>query len=68
MIWSKPKGCREQAEMISPSLDQTIPVGHKIRRLETLLLKVNWSSWEDQYDKTKGQPPIHPMIIAGAIL
>jgi transposase len=68
MIWAKPKCNRMQAEMMSPSLDETISVDHKIRRLESLLLKIDWSSWEDKYDKMKGQPPIHPMLIAGMIL
>lgn len=68
MIWAKPKCFREQGEMMAPSLDETIAKKHKIRRLENLLSKVDWSDWEKQYSRVLGQPPIHPMLIAGAIL
>jgi transposase len=30
--------------------------------------RLDWSKWEADYDLTRGQPPIHPRILAGVIL
>jgi len=36
--------------------------------VDEILAEVDWSSWEAVYNGRRGQPPIHPRYIAGAIL
>jgi transposase len=36
--------------------------------VDEILAKVDWSDWEAEYNGHRGQPPIHPRYIAGAIL
>jgi transposase len=66
--WAEAKQDRNQHMLIPPSLDDMIPDGHKVRQLEVVLLKLDWANWEAEYNLESGQPPIHPRIIAGAIL
>jgi transposase len=54
--------------LMSPSLDDMVPDGHRVRRFEQILLKADWSEWEAQYGGPRGRPPIHPRIMAGAII
>ena len=67
-IWASPKQHRDQYTMFSPSLDEMVPPDHRIRRLEDLLLQVDWSKWEAAYGGPQGRPPFHPRLMAGAIL
>ncbi|MCK5913491.1 MAG: IS1182 family transposase [Desulfuromusa sp.] len=66
--WSRPKQSREQILLFSPSLDDVIPKDHAIRQLDAVLSAVDWSDWEMRYNLLRGQPPIHPRLIAGIIL
>jgi transposase len=68
MMWAKPKESRDQIVLFAEKLDDAIPPDHCVRLLACLLDKVDWSAWESVYDLTKGQPPIHPKILAGVIL
>ena len=54
--------------LIPPSIDDMIPAEHKVRNLEEVLFNLDWSDWESEYNLERGQPPIHPRLIAGAIL
>ena len=38
------------------------------RMLDEILARIDWSPWEAGYDRTRGQPPIHPRVLAGVIL
>ena len=66
--WASAPHHRSQLTLFSPSLDDMIPPGHQIRGLEQLVQLFDWSDWEAGYDGHRGQPPIHPSLIAGAIL
>lgn len=66
--WATPPHQRDQLTLFSPSLDESIPPGHRIRRFEEIIDQIDWGSWEQEYDGKRGQPPIHPRYIAGAIL
>ncbi len=52
----------------------TTGFGGLIRRLiqfwllDEILDKVDWTSWESSYSGRKGQPPIHPSILAKVLL
>jgi transposase len=39
-----------------------------VRLVDEVLAGVDWSNWEAEYNGHRGQPPIHPRYIAGAIL
>jgi transposase len=66
--WAKPVVSRNQAVLFTPTLDDSIPEDHPIRLWDELLRALDWSEWECQYDGRRGQPPIHPRLMAGAIL
>ena len=68
MAWAKPQESRDQIVLFAEKLDDAIPSDHSVRKLAMILDKVDWTVWEALYDLTKGQPPIHPKILAGVIL
>jgi transposase len=39
-----------------------------VRLVDEVLAEIDWSNWEAEYNGQRGQPPIHPRYIAGAIL
>ena len=59
---------RDQLVLFPEKLDQIIAENHRVRLLDEILRRVDWSDWEALYDLTRGQPPIHPRVIASAIL
>lgn len=67
-IWASPEQHRDQCTLFAPSLEDMIDADHSIRRLEKLLLQVDWSAWEAAYGGPRGRPPFHPRLMAGAIL
>ena len=66
--WATPKRLRTQVELFCPTLDSMVPTDHVVRQLDLVLSKVDWKDWESHYSHGTGQPPIHPKLIAGAIL
>jgi transposase len=66
--WAKAPHDRDQLMLLSPSLDEMLGGDHEIRLLDALLLSLDWSGWEERYDSSSGQPPIHPRLMAGCIL
>jgi transposase len=66
--WAKPGLDRQQAMLFYPTLDQSISDDHPVRLLEEILRAVDWSTWVQEYDGHRGQPPIPPWVMAGVIL
>ncbi len=66
--WAEPLLERERTRIFSPSLDSMIDNGDPVRLVDEVLAEVDWSEWEAEYNGHRGQPPIHPRYIAGAIL
>jgi len=66
--WATPPMDRNQILLFSPTLDATIAEDHPVRLFDDILSNMDWSSWEARYDGKRGQPPIHPKIVAGVIL
>ena len=66
--WADPVFEREKARVYWPTLDSMIAPDDPVRLVDEVLTQTDWSSWEVEYDRTRGQPPIHPRIVAGAIL
>jgi transposase len=68
MGWSKAKESREQIVLFPGRLDDAISKDHRVRILDDILGKLDWSEWEAGYDLTRGQPPFHPRVLASVIL
>lgn len=67
MRFATPKMPRGQHVLFPQRLDEVIAGDAPVRVLVALLEEVDWSAWEKAYTG-KGQPPIHPRYLAGAIL
>ena len=63
--WAEPKVVREQIVLFAPSLDSMISDDHEVRLLDETLRSLDWSEWEAEYSRLRGQPPIHPRVLAG---
>jgi len=66
--WARTPLDRHQVVMFCPTLDDQIPPDHPVRLFDEVLRSVDWSGWESMYVKVAGQPPIHPRVMASAIL
>ena len=59
---------RDQIVLFPEKLDQIIPQDHSVRIIDDILCRLDWSVWEQAYNRRIGQPPIHPKVIAAVIL
>src|SRR4051794_20488842 len=58
--WAEAPMLRQQMALFAPTLDAMISPDDPVR--------LDWSAWEAEYDGKRGQPPIHPRIVAAAML
>lgn len=65
--WAKAGLPREQMVLFNV-LDDAVSAGHPVRLLDEILGRLDWSTWEAHYDLHRGQPPLHPRVLAGALL
>jgi transposase len=68
MDWAKSPEAREQMVLFPSRLDDAIGQDHTVRLLDDILAGLDWSKWESAYDLRRGQPPIHPKVLASVIL
>ena len=66
--WQDAPMPREQLVLIPTALEEMIPEDHPVRLVDEILDQLDWKRWEAAYNGTKGQPPIHPSIIAKVLL
>jgi len=66
--WAQPPMTRQQIVLFAPTLDNMIADDETVRLIDEVLRHRDWSMWEAHYDGTCGQPPIHPRVVASAIL
>jgi transposase len=59
---------RQQMTLFAPTLDNMIAPDDPVRLVDEVLARLDWSAWEAEYDGTRGQPPIHPRILAATLL
>jgi transposase len=45
-----------------------IPNSHPVRLLDEILDRLDWTAWENTYDRKRGQPPIHPSVLCKVLL
>lgn len=68
MEWAKSELSRDQLVLFPSRLDEAIEADHQVRLLDDILRRLDWSKWESLYERRRGQPPIHPRIVASVIL
>jgi len=66
--WNQAPFPRDQILLFRETLGDRIPADHSVRLMAEILDELDWSAWEQRYVLVAGQPPIHPPIMAGAIL
>lgn len=66
--WAEAPMQREQMALFAPTLDAMISPDDPVRLVDEVLAGLDWSAWEAEYDGRRGQPPIHPRIVAAAML
>lgn len=66
--WARPELERDQIVLIATTLSDRIPEDHSVRLFAELLAAYDWSGWEAEYNGRRGQPPIHPRVVAGVLL
>jgi transposase len=66
--WAQACIPRKQLLLYPQCLDDVISESHPIRLLDVIFSEMDWSAWEKHYDGYRGQPPIHPRLLAGAIV
>ena len=59
---------RNQRVLIPTTLDEAISDDHEVRILDEVLRIQDWSGWEAEYCQGRGQPPLHPRVLASLIL
>ena len=68
MDWAKAPQRRDQLVLFPQRLEDAIGRDHQVRLLDEILRRLDWSLWEAEYNLQRGQPPIHPRIVASVIL
>lgn len=66
--WSQAPAPRHQLVLLAPSCDDVIRADHPIRALDSFFDELDWAPWEAHYHGHRGQPPIHPRLLAGCLL
>jgi len=66
--WNQAPLGRDQILLFRETLGERIAADHSVRLMAEILDELDWSSWEQGYVLVAGQPPIHPKIVAGAVL
>lgn len=69
MRWDEPALSRDQLVLFPERLDEIVPANHRVRQIDLILGRVDWSEWEGAYKASDvGRPPIHPRVLASIIL
>lgn len=66
--WSDAPESREQIVLFPTRLDEVVGPADCVRLLDEILSHLDWSKWEAFYDGHRGQPPIHPRVMASILL
>jgi len=54
--------------LIPRTLDSLIPPDHPVRLVDEILSGLDWRAYEAEYHGRRGQPPIHPSVLAKILL
>jgi transposase len=69
MPWDPSVIERNQIVLFAERLDEVLPQDHCVRRLVKVLLQLEWSNWEGEYQHDgSGRRLIHPRVMCGIVL
>lgn len=68
VYWAQTPQGRDQLVLFAPTLDDMIGATHPVQLLDEILAVCDWSKWEAEYNGRRGQPPIHPRVLASVLL
>lgn len=66
--WAKMELDPDATRLFYPTLRESLRADHPVHLVDEILRTYDWSSWECEYVRVEGQPPIRPLYLAGAIL
>lgn len=66
--WQEAPQPRQQLVLISQTLEALIPEDHPVRLVDEILSQLDWAPYEAAYHGRRGQPPIHPSVLAKVLL
>lgn len=66
--WQAAPQPRQQLVLIPQSLESLIPPDHPVRLVDEILDQLDWTQYEAAYHGRRGQPPIHPSVLAKVML
>lgn len=66
--WAKPPQDRSQLVLFAQRLDDAVAADHRVRLLDDILSRLDWTDWESNYCVDVGQPAIHPRVLASVLL
>ena len=59
---------RTQLVLVPTALEQIIADDHPVRLVDEILDTLDWTEYEAAYHGRRGQPPIHPSVLAKVLL
>lgn len=66
--WQDAPMPRQQLVLVSTALEDMIPEDHPVRLVDEILSALDWTGYEAAYHGRRGQPPIHPSVLAKVLL
>ena len=66
--WQTAPLARSQIVLMETAIADRIPNSHSVRLLDEILDRLDWTAWENTYDRKRGQPPIHPSVLCKVLL
>ena len=66
--WQDAPQPRHQLVLVSTALEDLIPEDHPVRLVDEILNELDWTVYEAAYHGRRGQPPIHPRVLAKVLL
>jgi transposase len=66
--WQEAPQPRKQLVLVTQSLEALIPPDHPVRLVDEILDRLDWTPYEAKYHGRRGQPPIHPSVMAKTLL
>jgi transposase len=66
--WAQSVRGRDQIVLFAPTLQGAISEDHSVRLFDEVIGKLDFSEWEQHYQRVDGRPPIHPRVMAQVIL
>ncbi|MFC1758430.1 IS1182 family transposase [Planctomycetota bacterium] len=68
IYWQDAPMPRAQLVLVPTALEELIPGDHPVRLIDEILDSLDWTEYESAYNGRRGQPPIHPSVMAKVLL